>query len=399
MQAALTKRGQREVSIAALAALFAGSLLTAAEARESLTTLRHDLDLNTADVAVLSTLVPVASDEVILVNSLADIADAADGVCTLREAIAAANDAADAEPAIDGECDTGSNDGGRTQIDLRLLAGAIVLEDALPTITADLIIEGPGKNALAIDGAGSYPILSIGATAVVVLDALTLRNAAGASGGAIRNSGDLTVTDSIFTGNDGGSAGGAIKSDAVALFVSGSTFFDNSADQGGAINAADGSSVALLSNVIYANSATEDGGAIFIGDIAAATIAGSTIFANSAGDDGGAIHFGGTAGTFASIRNTLVDNTAGEAGGAIACGGSDIVALVSESTLYGNAAGTAGGAIRTSGTVNLQLYRNLFGVPQPNAAPLGPNVNAEPNKVAESNLPSALGCDGTDPNC
>jgi CSLREA domain-containing protein len=404
------EHGQPIATITAVTAFAVTALLTAllpapVEARESVATLRGDIDSNAADIAILATSVPVVSEDVILVNSLADDADPADGQCTLREAISAANESGDSAPTTDGECDAGSRSGGATQIDLRLLGGAIVLDAALPPITADMIIEGPGKNALAIDGDGSHAILAVAEGAVVVIDAVTLRNAAGPDGGAIRNSGNLTVTDSIFTGNDGGAGGGgAIKSDAE-LFVSGSTFFENSAAQGGAISAAAAGNVTLLSNVMYDNRArVRDGGAVFLADVDNATVAGSTIFANSAENAGGAIYFGGS-GSLAAIRNTIANNRAAETGGAIEINpfGAMASVLVTESTLFGNSATDAGGAIRVTGSaseLSLQLFRNLFGVPTANAAPEGPNVSAgTATKLAEGNLPGALACDGASPDC
>ena len=73
-----------------------------------------------------------AAGSTITVNTTADVANNADGLCTLREAITAANTNT-ASGAVAGECVAGSSDGSDT-IDLTGLSGSISLATAPPDI-------------------------------------------------------------------------------------------------------------------------------------------------------------------------------------------------------------------------------------------------------------------------
>src|SRR3981081_4119436 len=88
-----------------------------------------------------------AAGATIVVNSSADSATAADGVCTLREAINNANANADT---TSGGCVAGSSDD--TITFASTVAGTITLASTLPTITdaAGLILQGPGAGSLTI---------------------------------------------------------------------------------------------------------------------------------------------------------------------------------------------------------------------------------------------------------
>src|ERR1041385_3657256 len=78
----------------------------------------------------------ITPGNVIIVNSLADVA-AKDGVCTLREAITAANTNT-ASGAAAGECAAGSVTR-RDSIEIEV-SGTITLGSALPSITSDVLI-------------------------------------------------------------------------------------------------------------------------------------------------------------------------------------------------------------------------------------------------------------------
>lgn len=150
-------------------------------------------------------------------------------------------------------------------------------------------------------------------------------------GGAILNTGKLTICDSTFTGNtvrDSGKAypdfeyvaycesgGGAIYNDGE-LTVIRSTFNNNSVE-------------------VYS------GGAINNGRDAMLTIQDSTFTANTAlDDDGGSIH--GWLGDLTIIRSSINGNTAQSCGGAISSSGR---LTIHDSTLNNNTAGCSGGAI------------------------------------------------------
>ena len=97
-------------------------------------------------------LSPAAST--VTVNSLSDVANGADGLCTLREAITAANSDA-ASGATPGECAAGS---GTDTIDMTTLNGTIVLTAELPNITSSVTLAGPGQSQLTISGNNSVRV-------------------------------------------------------------------------------------------------------------------------------------------------------------------------------------------------------------------------------------------------
>ncbi len=83
-------------------------------------------------------------------------------------------------------------------------------------------------------------------------------NYADEEGGAIWNRGDLTVTDSLFTGNyvnggkDPGMGGAIFSGFSSDLYITGSTFTDNTANSNGAIHL-DGGSYKIIGNNIINN--------------------------------------------------------------------------------------------------------------------------------------------------
>lgn len=89
----------------------------------------------------------------ITVNTLSDPGPVAtDGLCSLREAIQAANSDV-ASGALPGECAAGSSLGADV-ISLMGLTGNVGLTGALPNITSDITITGPGAGVLAVRGNG-----------------------------------------------------------------------------------------------------------------------------------------------------------------------------------------------------------------------------------------------------
>ena len=94
----------------------------------------------------------------ITVNSLSDVANASDGLCTLREAVTAANNNVASGAAV-GECAAGGSSGSDT-IDLTAIAGTITLTSALPDLTTDMTLNGPGATMLTVSGQQRCPRLS-----------------------------------------------------------------------------------------------------------------------------------------------------------------------------------------------------------------------------------------------
>lgn len=129
-----------------------------------------------------------------------------DGAGSLRQAILDANSAAGADSVVFAATATGT----------------ILLLSALPEVTDDLDILGPGAGVLTVDGAGSFRVLAFGGTSTATISGLTIANGAVIDdvGGGIFNSGSaiLTISDTVLSGNTatrgssffGFAAGGAI---------------------------------------------------------------------------------------------------------------------------------------------------------------------------------------------
>ena len=205
-------------------------------------------------------ITPAAST--ITVNSLADVANGSDGLCTLREAITAANNNA-ASGATAGECAAGSSSGSDTII--FSVTGTITLASALPNITSNTIVSGPGSGLLTVQrstagGTPNFRILSITNSPTVTVSGMTVTNGRSAdglpgsgfgggqgdSGGGIYypGTGALTLADLVVTanrtGNGGtegpasggfGGFGGGIYS-AGTLIMTNSTVSNNTAGDG-----------------------------------------------------------------------------------------------------------------------------------------------------------------------
>ena len=213
---------------------------------------------------------------------------AADGQCSLREAITAAN----LDSAFNG-CTAGNG------VDSIILAAAEYRfdiaganEDANASgdldVRSSLSIVGPGADVARIRGDREDRVFDLGPpgagqTIVVGISGVTIRNGGGALGGAIlnREDVDLSVSSVSFTGN-AASQGAGIASFGL-LDVDRSVFHANDADEGGAIWTS-ASGVASIRNVTFdSNTSTGSGSAAVFG--AAATLNNVTASQNIADSD------------------------------------------------------------------------------------------------------------------
>jgi CSLREA domain-containing protein len=270
----------------------------------------------------------------LVVNSLADTAlPTAAGVCTLRQAIAAANNLSA------GGCNTFAN-----TITFSV-TGTIPLSSTLGTlsITSTATIQGPA-GGIVLDGQSAVRILQVGGGTQVSIDRVSFAHGTiGGSGGGILNSGTLTVTNATFASNYGDSGGGIANSGT--LNVSSTTFSGNSSGSlaGGLVNNAN---VTLSYVTFISNTGNLGGGVRNFGTI---TVTNATFSGNSAADGGGLSNGGGTV----NVTNaTFSGNSSPSGGGAIFSNSGPLT--FTNVTFSGNNSSSDGAAILSVSPVTLR---------------------------------------------
>jgi hypothetical protein len=331
-----------------------------------------------------------ASAATITVNTSADTSASQ---CTLRNAITAAN-----TDSVSGACSAGS---GTDTIDVTA-TGTINLGSALPDISSDLTIAGPGSSNLDVhrSSVSNFRIFNVAnASNTVTISGLTVSNGSlvgnfstVGGGGGIRNNGTLTLDDVTLSGNSASDsetataarvAGGALyNTGSGTLDVNASTISGNSISgtttSGVALDFAFGEGAAIMnsgaldvdqttihgnSNTLSAVSNATGGGAISGGG--ETTVTRSTVDANSTSGTssaGNVLNFGGgidmsvltggtSHGTLTLDSSTIANNslsgsapTPGKAavnnGGGIYIG-TDGGAFITSATISGNRANDA----------------------------------------------------------
>jgi hypothetical protein len=222
------------------------------------------------------------------------------------------------------------------------IRGTIHLTSNDISIDKQLTIQGPAANFLAISSAG--PIIDISPRATVSISNLAFKNGVFTNTSFIVSNGNLTITNSIFFGNSAQVTsyqdfGGCITNNGGSLFVTNSTFSNNSSEgsNSGAIDSENIGTVFINNSTFSNNSSQYYGGAIF--SFNPVVIIGST-FLNNQALDGGAI---GNFGDLTVKNSTFFNNQANDGGGAIYDYDSNLNIIYS--TLYGNSASSKGGAI------------------------------------------------------
>jgi CSLREA domain-containing protein len=255
-----------------------------------------------------------AQAAIITVNSVADDADGTDGECTLREAIIAANIDI-ASGTATGECAAGSGDDG---INIGL-SGMVNLTGALPDLSTNLVIAGPGADEFTVsrDSEGVYRIFTVTSGSVVSISGITVSggNVPFSSGGGIyNNGGTLTISGSTISGNSALTGGGIHNREGI-LTVSDSTISGNSAGFGGGVfsdtNLSSTQKTTITNSTISANTTTDTGGGV-INFAGLSVIEHSTITKNTApsGQGSGVASFGQTD-TRTEVLSTIVSDNEG----------------------------------------------------------------------------------------
>ncbi|GIV94148.1 MAG: CSLREA domain-containing protein [Chloroflexus sp.] len=276
-----------------------------------------------------------------VVNSLGDTAmpTAGDGFCTLREAIASANNA--------GNGDCGPNSAADDTITFSV-SGTITLAAVLPFIAGGagaLTIDGGGN--IAISGGGSDQVLLINSDANLTLQRLTITNGYSLGfGGGIQNSGTLTVTNSVLSNNAAGFGAGI--DNTGTLTITNSTFSNNAATTsgGGIYNAG---TLTITNSSFSNNAATISGGGISNDTNGTLTITNNTLSNNMA--DYGAGIYNDTNGTLTITNSTLSNNIASNSGGGMYNSGT---LTITNSTFSTNQTGAFdGGGIYNQGALTI----------------------------------------------
>jgi uncharacterized delta-60 repeat protein/CSLREA domain-containing protein len=367
-----------------------------------------------------NTLAPAST---IVVNSTADVQNNSDDLCTLREAITAANTDT-ASGATAGECAAGS---GTDTIDLTGMSGAFTLLTALPEVSTSMSINGPGANLLSVvrssaDGTPNFRIVTVASGATVNISGVTIAggslsisgaqvggnvfnngtltlnncavsggaaapsvgtgggifNNAGATltlnnssvsgnsavgGAGILNSGTLSIVNSNLTGNVAGVSGGGAIYNNGPLTLTNSTISGNFGGGGGAgiFNSSSGN-VTMTDSTVSANfGASSGGGGIFNGGTF--TVSNATVSGNQSPTLAGGIYNGAGALTLTNVTVTNnrsdSNNSGGELGGGIFHGGGTVT--LSNTIVAGNFRGTGSTADDISGSVDLTSSFNLIG--------------------------------------
>jgi CSLREA domain-containing protein len=237
-------------------------------------------DAATSVLAPAPPTLAVGSDGAWLVNSLADPGDGActNSECTLREAIAAAQD------------------GDRVSFKNNL-TGTINLGAGQLLIEKFLTIDGPGPAKLAVSGQNVSRVFQIGSTTadvIVTVSGLTITggNALPDNGGgiAVRDNSRLALIASVVTLNTGYTGGGIHNAGRLTL-VRSTVAANHATLHGGGIYSS--SAVTLNRSTISENQADGWGGGVMtscpFGPCDGVTLRSSTVTNNDAGELGGGL--------------------------------------------------------------------------------------------------------------
>ena len=356
--------------------------------------LRSSRSPRAAALLVALTALPLpASASNIPVNTLSDT-DLADGECSLREAIVAAND-----NVAHNDCPAGTGSSDRI---LLTVPGTILLGANLLPLLESTAILGLGAGSSIVDGQNAHYLFRLdesGSGETFRLERLTLTRGAGTSAGAALNAGAHTVVvrDAVISDSTATLRGGAIETFHTDLLLERVWLSGNTAtgDTGGGAIFADGGTLRLVGTTVEGNATTHPvgaGGGIFMVSGDAIEIRDSTLSGNSTLGMGGGAYFNGPSDTadleILVTRSTITQNHANtdasndfQRGGGLAIGGgistSSNLHLVNSIVAENSDASASGAAPDLA----------LFGVTS--ATSLGFNVIGD-NSTVETPFPAGL---------
>ncbi|MGH2677502.1 MAG: choice-of-anchor Q domain-containing protein [Actinomycetota bacterium] len=252
-----------------------------------------------------------ASAATISVNTFDDEMNT-DGDCSLREALASAND--------DGGMDNDACADGSGPDTIALPAGTYLKTTFNPLdVTSPVTIDPTGT--VVIDGNGN-PLFEVNGSSNLTISDLTLRRGSNMGGGAVLNDGTATLIGVTLEANIGGEGGGVANTGT--LTVRNSTFSGNEAlaNGGGLYNegTATLNNVTLADNVADSNAdGTGDGGGIRI-DSGTVNISNTIVGDNRDQSTGGDPKHADCSGTLTSAGYNLIEDVEGCTIGGVATG-------------------------------------------------------------------------------
>jgi len=294
---------------------------------------------------------------------------AADGKCSLREAVAIVDRVFDANNDCPLVASAAASD--TIQFDASLAGTTIALSSNTPlAFAAGSFVSMTGPNAgpsstIAIDGNGATRIVDVAAGANVSFQFLRFQNgrtsgvSPGSDGAGIRNAGVLSMDNCTLRANTSSGAGGAIDNEN-ALTLSAVTLTNNSASSGGAL--VDRGVLSVVHGYIANNAAAGQAGGLDLRG-QGATLSFTTVQNNSAGSAGSAAGGGivVAAGSTLNLSSSLLGgNHVTGIGGGVANYGQ---ISADNSTFAGNTATSFGGAIGndSSAAGTSQIVASTFG--------------------------------------
>jgi CSLREA domain-containing protein len=252
----------------------------------------------------------------------------ADGDCSLREAVRAANTNAAVDACTSGV--TGQDTIVVPAGTYTLAVGPAGDDDAAAgdlDLTETAVVRGAGATTTFVDGADLDRVFDVPTSGFAVeVAGLTIRNGSAASGGGIRTLGTLQLTEATVANNDSGADGAGIHAGTTAnVTITDSTISANTSGASGGGLFAEGGTVTIRNSTVSGNLADCSGGGLAFSTGATATVSNVTIADNTADHqpppnpgcaqaDGGGVFVG--AGSTVTVSNTLLgDNRDASRGG------------------------------------------------------------------------------------
>ena len=255
------------------------------------------------------------------------------------------------------------------------VTGTITLLSALPNLSSNITINGPGANVLTVQrstasGTPDFGIFRISSGATVTISGLTLTR--GTLGG-IFNTGTTTMNNCTISGNSAIGGGGAGILNGGTLIVNrcgltGNTVTDSLGRAGALYNFA---GEATVNDSLILDNTASSGGALYNEPDGTLSLNRCTLSQNRAIIGGAIWNNGGGNGTgsLTITNSTLSGNRASNAAGGIFNFGSGSLKLISSTVTDNSATNGIGGIYNSSGTVNIGNS-----IIAGNSAPTNPDV-------------------------